>query len=153
MSADSQPDTAARPLAIIAGYGPVGRTAAEKLADSGFDIVIVDKNPQTVGKQAALARKVVQGSCCDEQALREAGIERAAALILAVPDEQEAIEACKLARMLNRRIFIAARTNFLSRGIMASQVGADAVVVEEVVTAEAMRQAVVEHLIEKREKN
>ncbi|MCC6682869.1 MAG: NAD-binding protein [Phycisphaeraceae bacterium] len=153
MSNQTQPDAADRPLAIIAGYGPVGRTAAEKLADSGFDIVIIDKNPQTAGKQAALARKVVQGSCCEEAALRLAGIEHAAALILAVPDEQEAIEACKLARRLNSHIFIAARTNFLSRGIMASQMGADAVVVEEVVTAEAMRQAVVEHLIEKRGKN
>lgn len=139
-----------RPRAIIAGYGPVGRTVESKLRDSGFDVVIVDLNLDTIQKQLTLDRPVVYGSCTEADTLHKAGIERADALILAIPNEEAAIEACRIARALNPRIFIAARTNFLSRGMLASQMGADAVVVEEVVTAEAMQKAVVEHFIDRR---
>lgn len=139
-----------RRRAIVAGYGPVGRTVEVKLRAAGFEVVIVDLNPQTIEKQLGLDRRVVYGSCTDPQTLHKADIEHADALILAIPNEDAAIEACKVARKLNPHIFIAARTNFLSRGMLASQVGADAVVVEEVVTAEAMQRAVVEHFIEQR---
>jgi len=148
---ESSVNVSRRPLAIVAGYGPVGRTVEEKLRQSGFDAVIVDLNPNTIRKQSSLDRPVVYGSCADGEVLRKAGIERADALILAIPDEDAAIEACRVARSLNPRIFIAARTSFLSRGMLASQVGADAVVVEEVVTAEAMQRAVVEHFLEQRD--
>lgn len=138
-----------RPRAIVAGYGPVGRTVESKLRASGFDVTIVDLNLNTIERQLTLDRPVVYGCCTDSDTLHKAGIEHADALILAIPNEDAAIEACKVARALNPNIFIAARTNFLSRGMLASQVGADAVVVEEVVTAEAMQKAVVEHFIDR----
>lgn len=134
--------------ALIAGYGPVGRLTADQLHAAGFHVTIIELNLKTVEKQLGLARHLCcYGNVCDPDVLEKAGIADAEALILAIPDENVAIEACKVARRLNPQIFIAARTNFLSRGLLARQSGADAVVVEEVVTAEAMKNAVVDHLI------
>ena len=131
---------------VIAGFGPVGRAAAEACKNAGIEVVIIDLNLNTIQKQMAHNLRVVYGDVRDEEVLEAAGISGAAALILAVPDENMALEACAAARKMNQRIFIAARTNFLSKGMLASQAGADHVVVEEVVTAEAMKNAVVEHL-------
>lgn len=141
------PDHAADLRVIVAGYGPVGRAAAELLAQAGAHVTIVDLNPTTIERQQQLNRRCVYGDIADEATLHEAGIEQAAALILTVPDEDRALRACAVARRLNPRIFIAARTNFLSKGLLATQAGADEVIVEEVVTAEAMKQAVLRRVL------
>lgn len=132
---------------IIAGYGPVGRMTADKLAAAGIDITIVDLNPKTIERQMSLDRSVIYGDVTDPALLETAEISRADALILTIPDEKQAIEACRVARQINPDLFIAVRTNFLSQGMLAREAGADDVIVEEVVTAEAMRRAVVNQLL------
>ena len=61
--------------------------------------------------------------------------------------------ACRVARELSPNIYIAARTNFVSKGLLATQAGADHVVIEEVITAQAMKEAIIEHLIEVNDAN
>lgn len=132
---------------IIAGYGPVGRAVAELLVDTGVHVTIIELNLVTIEKQLKLKRNVVYGDCADLRTLECAGIRDAAALILAIPDEDKALAACAVARQANPDIFIAARTNFLSKGMLATRAGADEVIVEELVTAEAMKQAVLKRLL------
>lgn len=131
---------------IVAGYGPVGRLCAKQLESTGFNVTIVEISEATVAKQLKLDKDIVFGSASDADTLRAAGIDKARALIVTIPDEDEALEACRVARQLNENLFIAARTNFLSKGMLCRSAGADQVVVEEVVTAEAMRRAVVDSL-------
>jgi len=135
---------------VIAGFGPVGRASAEACKREGIEVVIVDLNLTTIQKQMPMMHRVVHGDVRDPDVLEKAGLHGADALILAVPDENVALEACKSARRMNPNIFIAARTNFLSKGMLASQAGADYVVVEEVVTADAMKDAVLQRLIGER---
>lgn len=132
---------------IVAGYGPVGRCVAQKLDQVGCEVTIIEMNPKTVEKQTALGRRIILGDATQADVLHEAGIENADALVLAVPGEEQALVACRIARQLNDHIFIAARTNFLSKGMLATQAGADHVTVEEVVTADAMKDAVTAHLL------
>lgn len=148
--ASGVPGASGRGYAIVAGFGIVGRMVAQQLDEAGLRVTLIELNQTTIERQKSQARQVVYGDVRDPQTLRQAGIDHAEALILTIPDEEQAVEACRVARELNPRIFIAARTNFFSRGMIASQVGADAVVVEEVITAQAMQQAVVEKLLEKR---
>ncbi len=131
---------------MVAGYGPVGRLVAEQLERVGFEVVIVELNLQTVERQLGLDRKVVYGCATDPEVLQKAGVGEADALALTLPDETQVVEACRVARGLNPKIRITARTNFVSQGLLAHEAGADEVVVEEVVTAEAMRDAVVRGL-------
>lgn len=121
---------------------------ARQLKRAGFDISIVEMNPRTIETQLGLDKRVVYGDVRDRETLKKAGIERADALILAVPEEDVALAACRVAREFRPDLFIAARTNFLSKGMLCQQAGADYVVVEEVVTAMAMRDAVMRRLVE-----
>jgi len=131
---------------IVAGFGPVGRVTTEKLVAAGSRVTIIELNQRTVESQSKLGVRIVYGDATDETVLREAGIETADALVLAMPNEDITIKACEVARRLSPQLFIAARTNFLSKGMLAQQIGATHVVVEEVVTAEAMQDVVMRHL-------
>ncbi len=133
---------------IVAGFGLVGRCVTEQLRGQGVEVVIIDMNGNTIATQTRLGFRAVRGDVTDPAVLGEADIAHADALILTVPDEDSAVEACAQARRLAPKVFIAARTSFLSRGMLASKAGADHVTVEEVVTAQAMRDAVVTHFFE-----
>ena len=133
---------------IVAGYGVVGRCVADRLEKDGAEVVVVELNLDTIEKQLDQDRLVVYGDIAEPDILRKAGIETAAALILAVPDDEAAWRACTQARRLSPGIFIAARTNHVSKGLMCTNAGADEVVIEEIVTAEAMEAAVVRRLID-----
>lgn len=130
------------PHAIIAGYGVVGRCAAESLKNTGFAVTLLEIKRATIDTQTALGYRAVLGDVTRADDLRAAGIATATALIITIPNENEAVEACRIAHGLNPRVFIVARTNFVSKGLAALQHGADYVVVEEVVTAHAMRDVV-----------
>jgi Trk K+ transport system NAD-binding subunit len=132
--------------AIVAGYGVVGRMVALELERSGLTVTIIELNLNTIEKQLGLDKKVVYGDVLDPDTLRKAGIDHADVFVLAVPDEEDAVNACRVARELNPDIFIAARTNFVSKGMLCTQAGADCVIVEEIVTAQAMQRAIIEKL-------
>ncbi|WP_432798506.1 NAD-binding protein [Poriferisphaera sp. WC338] len=132
--------------AIVAGYGPAGRLVAAELEGSGFEVTVIDENADTVLMRLEKKKGAKYGDVLDGSVLEEAGIMSADLLVVAIPDERSAIEACRIARSMRRDLFIVARTNFLSRGMMAEQAGADEVVVEEVVTAAAMRDVIVKEL-------
>ncbi len=134
---------------IVAGYGPVGRMVTEQLENAGLKVTIVELNLDTIEKRLDRDKQVVYGDIIDPEVLQKAGIEHADALILAIPNEDKALQACRVVREFNPDIFIAARTNYLSKGMLCTAAGADYVVVEEVVTAQAMQEAVVHSLLGK----
>ena len=73
-------------------------------------------------------------SCSDAtgaETLVRAGLNRAAILALTIPDEDAVLDAIALARRLRPEIYIIARTNYSSKGMRASQLGADEVIKAE----------------------
>ena len=131
--------------AIVVGFGPVGRLVAEGLAGAGFEVTILETNPRTVEQQSRLGRHILHGNACVSEDLIAAGIETADTMVLTMPNEEDALTACRVAHSIRPEVFVSARTNFVSKGMLAMQNGADHVVVEELVTAEAMRKAIVDH--------
>lgn len=116
---------------IIAGFGLPGRWIADIFDRYGIDYVIIEQNQHTIAAQRRLGRTVIEGDIRDEQTLRDAGIEDASLLALTVPDEGAVLEATRLARQIKPDIYIAARTNFISAGLKAAELGADDVVKAE----------------------
>ena len=131
--------------AIVAGFGVVGRAVTESLEGRGFAVTVIEKNPQTAARLAGGRRRFLTGSAADEAVLREAGMVDAAYLVLTMPDERDAVRAAEVANEIFAPCWIVARTNFVSQGLLARKNGADAVVIEEVATAEAMARLVGEH--------
>jgi CPA2 family monovalent cation:H+ antiporter-2 len=137
------------PLALIAGFGPVGRDIAEKLRSKGWRIAIIELNPSTVHRQTELGRSILYGDVTNPEVLEAAGISEAAAFILTIPDHESAVAATRLARAANTSVYIAVRAAYLSYAIQAREAGADDVTIEEVATATIMSRDVV-HAIGKR---
>jgi CPA2 family monovalent cation:H+ antiporter-2 len=131
---------------IIAGYGPVGRTIADRLAVQGVDFTVVELNAQTVQRQALAGKRVVYGDITNHEVLEQAGVHWSDAVVLTLPDEDATLRACQAIRDVDPHIFLAARVKFLSGKFTALQLGADAVVVEEVVTATAMERELFDRL-------
>lgn len=134
---------------VLAGYGVVGRAVADRLDTMGIKFTIVEYNPATVEKQIAMGRSIVYGDAANLEVLESAGVREADAVILTIPDEDAVLRACQMVRALRPDAFIAARTNFLSKGMLATRMGADHVTVEEIATAEAMAWEVTKQLAER----
>lgn len=128
---------------IIAGFGPIGANLAERFRRLGVPHTIIELNPATVRRQTRLGRSIIYGDVTNAEVLESAGIREADAIILTIPDEEAMLRACEIIRQVAPRIFIAVRTNFLSRAILARDKGADHVTVEEMETAQAMEREVV----------
>jgi CPA2 family monovalent cation:H+ antiporter-2 len=129
-------------LVIIAGYGPVGRACADRVVRLGAACTIIELNPVTVAKQSGRGHRVIYGDAGNPEVLETAGIHRAAAVVLALPDADATLRAVRTIRGLHPSVYIAARTNFLSQATLAKELGASHVTVEEVATASALSEAV-----------
>lgn len=141
--------TAAPKHVIIAGFGVVGRSLADRLDLIDIPFVIVDMNQSTINTQTKLGRRAVYGDVSNTEVLESAGLSRADAVMLTIPDDEATLRACKVVREHRADVYIAARTSFLSKAMLAMQLGADLVVVEEVATAEAMAKQVMDALIKR----
>jgi CPA2 family monovalent cation:H+ antiporter-2 len=129
---------------IIAGYGLPGRAVAEALDIRHLPYCVLELNAQTVRRCIKAGVHIVEGDVGDAEILKQAHIESAAALIIAIPDEKAALRATAVARQLNPTLKIISRTHYLSAGIEAKARGADAVVVAEQVVAQEMSRLVKE---------
>lgn len=87
----------------IAGYGRAGQAAAEALAQMRTEVTVLDlKDKATVD---------VVGDMRDPDVLKDAGIESAAAAIIATDDDTTAIFATLVMRELNPDLYITVRAN------------------------------------------
>lgn len=134
---------------IIAGFGPVGRSVADEFHALGVPMVLVELNADTVKEQRGLGRTVVFGDISNPEVLQQAGVQDALGVVISIPDQEAAARACQGIRRVAPDVFIALRTPTISKASAAAELGADAVTIEELVTAKDMTRQVVEKLIER----
>jgi Trk K+ transport system NAD-binding subunit len=91
-----------RKKVIIAGYGDVGYSTYAVLKSAGLSRTVVDIQKEEVD---------IVGDATEEKVLRDAGIEDASALIIALPDDTDAVFATLVARNINPDIEIITRAN------------------------------------------
>src|SRR6185369_4227783 len=68
--------TTEKPLAVIVGYGPVGRVVDAILRDAGFHTVIVEMNMNSVESLAKAGRSAIYGDATRPEILEEAGVRK-----------------------------------------------------------------------------
>jgi len=108
----------------------------------GVGLTIVEQNAETVETQRSLGHDIIKGDITTRTTFIQAGITEASILALTIPDEEAVLRATSLARELNPDIFILARTNYSSKGMEASQLGADIVIKAEQAVARQFREQV-----------
>jgi voltage-gated potassium channel len=113
---------------LICGFGRVGRQIARDLRASRVPFVVVDENPEVREWIEELDVLHIEGRASDDEILREAGIERARAVIACVDSDAENIFATLTARELRPDIQIVARASEDSSERKLIRAGADDVI-------------------------
>jgi monovalent cation:H+ antiporter-2, CPA2 family len=125
-AADGEQNTG-RHRAVIAGYGPVGRTLARLLRENEFEPVIIELNMDTVREVVSGGGRAVYGDATHRDTLEQAGVADAVALVLSSSSMYGASEVIRVARDLNPRVVIFARTSYLAELPELRGAGADVV--------------------------
>jgi voltage-gated potassium channel len=94
---------------IVCGYGRIGTQIVGDFAKAGTPYVVIETNPEALGRLEREQRLFVEGDAADEEMLRHAGIERAKGLISAVDSDERAVYITLSARALNPRLYIMSR--------------------------------------------
>jgi voltage-gated potassium channel len=94
---------------IICGYGRVGRQVARDLRGAGMRYVIIDSDPANREFAQGIGVRFIEAEPSDDRALRQAGIERARAVIACVDSDAENVFIALTARELSPDIAIIAR--------------------------------------------
>ncbi len=110
---------------VVCGWGRVGRAVATDLAASGLEVVVIDTNPERI---LDVPFHAVVGDATLDATLREAGIERARALVAALEGDAENLFVTLSGRAINADLFIVARARQDESVPKLSNAGADRVV-------------------------
>jgi CPA2 family monovalent cation:H+ antiporter-2 len=120
---------------IIAGYGLNGRNLAAALRALHAPYLIVELNGQTVTQARARGEPAFYGDATREEILHALGAERARMLVAAISDPAATRRLVRVARALNPRIHIIARTRYVAEIPELTRLGADVVIPEEFETS------------------
>jgi CPA2 family monovalent cation:H+ antiporter-2 len=131
---------------IIVGSGPVGRTLTRLLLENRFDPVIVELNLDTVRLLAAQQIRAVYGDATHSDTLEHAGVKDAVGLILTSANMAGMPETIRVARELNPKILIVARSAYLREHRELRHGGADVAFSGEGEIAIAMTEFFLRHL-------
>jgi voltage-gated potassium channel len=117
---------------IVVGYGTKGRAAVETLLGDGAeptDIVVVDTDRANLDAASALGLVTVTGNATRSSILRVAGVQQAAALVVAVNRDDTAVLVTLTARELTPKVRIVASVRESENVHLLRQSGASSVVV------------------------
>jgi voltage-gated potassium channel len=96
---------------IVAGFGRVGRQAAQALRELGHQVVVIDEAPEAISDASACGFLSVQGNATEDATLVRAGVGRAAGLIAALGTDADNVFVTLSTRALNSTLPIVARAN------------------------------------------
>lgn len=97
-------------MIILVGCGRVGRHLLHNIR-SVYDVVVIDANREIVETLRNDGAHAITGDAGLEETLKEAAIEKAVAIVVAVPDSFEALRISQTARKLKPSIRILARAH------------------------------------------
>jgi voltage-gated potassium channel len=113
---------------IVCGYGRVGKSAAITLRDSKRAIVILDFDNTQIESALTDGFTVLQADATKDDALIQAGVQRAWGLIICTGDDARNLFIVLSARALNPQLYIVARTVDAGNEQKMIRVGANRVV-------------------------
>lgn len=118
---------------IICGFGRNGRQAARTLQVHQVPFIVIEKNPGTLEEFRKDHPDVIfmTGDGTDDENLRRAGIERARALISALPADADNVFIVLSARTMNPGIRIISRASDISTMPKLQKAGADNVILPD----------------------
>jgi len=120
---------------IVAGYGLNGRNLTAALRSIHAPYLIVELNAQTVRKARSEGEPAFYGDATREEILRALGLERARLFVIAISDPAATRRMVRVARELNPKVYIIARTRYVIEISELTRLGANVVIPEEFETS------------------
>jgi voltage-gated potassium channel len=96
---------------IVCGYGIVGSKVVSSLIEHGITFVIIENDPNVVKVIEELEYNVILADATSSRVLKSAGILSAKAIAVVMDNDAKNLFAVLTARDLNKKIFIATRSN------------------------------------------
>lgn len=121
---------------IICGYGTFGQTIASRLRARGTDVVVVERQDEQYQRALDDGVLALDGDARHEDALTDAGVKRAATVIGAIDDTNANVQIAVTATQLAPTVEIVVRAGDQMDEALARKVGADEVIIPEVVSGE-----------------
>ena len=113
---------------ILCGYGRVGQEIARILSQEKAAFVVIDKGREAVTQAEMDNRLYIMADAASDDALKEAGIERAKGLIVALGNDADTTFVILSARQLKHDIFIEARVSTPEAEGKLRKAGADRII-------------------------
>ena len=113
---------------VIVGSGRVGRHISEVLTQLNVPRLVVESDPARLEKLQSLGVPVLYGDAANSEILDHAGLERARALVITLPDDAAATAVALIARHRAPHLHIIARASTWDGAKRLREAGADEVV-------------------------
>lgn len=113
---------------IVCGYGRVGRALSNYLIQKYIDVVVIEQNPNRVSVMDEDGLLYIMGGATDEAILMKAGIKRARGIISVLGSDADNVFLVLIAKRLNPKVFVVARSNQNETEKTLYSAGADKVV-------------------------
>lgn len=120
---------------IIIGFGVNGRNVARAAKVAGIPYLIIEMNPDTVRSEQEKGELIYYGDAVQEAVLERAGINDARVLVVAISDPAATRQVTAIARRLNPKVYVIARTRFVQEVKPLYELGASEVIPEEFETS------------------
>jgi voltage-gated potassium channel len=118
---------------ILCGYGRVGQAIATILRQQGAKLVAIDRDREAVNKAQQAGYLTIQADATKGESLKQARIDNARGIIIALGDDADIIYTTLAAKELNAKLPIVARANNEDAERKLQQAGADRIVAPEAI--------------------
>jgi len=98
-------------LAVIAGYGRVGRNIAQGLRDAGIAYTVIELDPELISELRRSGIACIYGDASNARVLDRVNISKAKALVVTFPDPVAVVTTVKTALTINPKLKIVARVH------------------------------------------
>src|SRR5688500_4609730 len=122
------------PVAVIVGYGPVGRTVDDLLRKDKVETVVVDLNMDTVQALTRVGRAAIYGDAFNIEVMHQA-LARASHLVISLPHSANRGALIAASKLINPDMKVFVRARYMLERAELEQLGADSAVYEEVEAA------------------
>jgi len=98
-------------LAVIAGYGRIGRNIAQGLRDAGIAYIVIELDPELISELRRSGTACIYGDVSNVYVLDQVNISKAEALVVTFPDPVAVVTTIKNALTINPKLKILARVH------------------------------------------
>jgi voltage-gated potassium channel len=128
---------------VVCGYGRNGRQAVQELQQHGFNVVIIEQNPDIIQLlRDGTGILYLEGDATDEDLLRQAHIEHARAMITTLPQDADNLFVVLSAKVLNPAIKIISRASAEHSDLKLKRAGATNVIMSDKIGGQRMAKLV-----------